>query len=190
MKLSNCRNLSRAIIDEWIEQGDTVVDATAGNGHDTLYLAQKVGAQGKVYAFDVQQAALDSTRERLEAQGVFDGRVELVLSSHADMEQFVVPQGVKCVLFNLGWLPSGDHSVTTMTASTLAAVQAAMRLIAPGGMVSICMYPGHEEGTNEKNALLSMLEQVDIREYNILHANFINQKNFSPQLILVQRENG
>lgn len=188
MKLSNCRNLSRTIIDETIESGDTVVDATAGNGHDTLYLAQKVGAQGKVYAFDIQQAALDSTRERLEAQGVWDDRVELVLSSHANMEQFV-PQGVKCVLFNLGWLPSGDHSVTTMTASTLAAVQAAMRLVAPGGMVSICMYPGHQEGTNEKNALLSMLEQADIRKYNILHANFINQKNFSAQLILIQREN-
>ena len=186
MKLRNARYLARDIIDELILPGDTVVDATMGNGHDTLYLAQKVGHDGKVYAFDVQQAALDSTRARWEENGCAE-RVDLILDSHANMANYV-RQAPKAVLFNLGWLPTGDHSVTTQVESTLAAVRAAMELVCSGGMVSVCIYPGHEEGTREKHALVDMLAQADIRKYNILWCDFINQRVDSPKVVLVQKE--
>ena len=186
MKLRNARYLSRDIIDEIILPGDTVVDATAGNGHDTLYLAQKVGENGKVYAFDVQQAALDSTKKRLEENGCA-AQAELILDSHANMAQYV-KEAPKAVLFNLGWLPTGDHSVTTQVESTLSAVHAAMELVQSGGMVSVCIYPGHEEGTREKHALVRMLAQADIRKYNILWCDFINQREDSPKVVLIQKE--
>ena len=186
MKLRNARYLARDMIDELILPGDTVVDATAGNGHDTLYLAQKVGQNGKVYAFDVQQAALDSTLKRLEENGCA-AQAELILDSHANMAQYV-KEASKAVLFNLGWLPTGDHNVTTLVESTLAAVSAAMELVQSGGMVSVCIYPGHEEGTREKHALVKMLAQVDIRKYNILWCDFINQREDSPKVVLIQKE--
>jgi tRNA A58 N-methylase Trm61 len=187
MKLRNCRYLSRDILSELIQPGDTAVDATAGNGYDTLFLKQAVGPQGRVYAFDVQQAALDSTRRRLEEAGCLDDRVSLILDGHEHMARHVAGQA-RCVLFNLGWLPSGDHRVTTRTPTTLAAVRAAMGLLLPGGMVSVCIYPGHEEGARELLALLDALKDADIRQFNILHCNFLNQKNAPPQLILIQRE--
>lgn len=187
MKLRNCRYLSRDILTGLIQPGDTVVDATAGNGHDTLFLAQSVGPEGRVYAFDVQPDALRSTKERLAKEGCLDGRVSLILDGHENMERYVAGP-VRCVLFNLGWLPSGDHGVTTRTPTTLLAVEAAMRLVAPGGMVSVCIYPGHEEGARERDALMDRLKDVDIRKYNVLSADFINQKNAPPQLILIQRE--
>ena len=121
MKLRNARYLSHDFIDSLLQEGDIAVDATAGNGHDTLYLAQKVGERGHVYAFDVQQAALDSTKERLAENGIPDERVTLILSGHERMADYV-KEPVRCVLFNLGWLPSGDHSVTTRVPTTLAAV--------------------------------------------------------------------
>lgn len=187
MKLRNARYLSRDIINDIIQSGDTVVDATMGNGHDTLYLAQKVGPQGRVYAFDVQQAALESTRKRLEENGCGDGRVQLILDSHTRMADYVIGQP-KCVLFNLGWLPTGDHNVTTQVPSTLKAVQVAMEITQPGGMISVCIYPGHEEGTREKHALVEMLKHADIRRYNILWCDFINQREDSPKVVLIQKE--
>ena len=188
MKLRNARWLSRDIIDELIQEGDTVVDATAGNGYDTLYLAQKVGEKGKVIAFDIQQAALDSTRQKLK-ENHCENRVELVLDSHANMAKYV-DTPPKAVLFNLGWFPTGDHNVTTMTDSTLQAVHAAMELVMPGGMVSVCMYPGHEEGTKEKNALIEALGKADIRRFNVLHGHFLNQRENAVQVILIQKEDG
>ena len=80
--------------------------------------------------------------------------------------------------------------MTTMTESTLKAVHAAMELVAPGGMVSVCMYPGHEEGTKEKNALLREMETVDIRRFNVLHGHFLNQRENAVQVILIQKEDG
>ena len=186
MKLRNARYLARDIIDELICPGDVVVDATAGNGHDTLYLRQKVGENGKVYAFDVQAAALESTKKRLEENGCAEN-VELILDSHANMAEHV-KETPKAVLFNLGWLPTGDHTVTTQVESTLAAVKAAMELVSSGGMVSVCIYPGHEEGTREKHALVQMLAQADIRKYNILWCDFINQRVDSPKVVLIQKE--
>ena len=186
MQLRNARYLSRDLLAGFVRPGDAVVDATAGNGHDTLALCQTVGPAGAVYAFDVQEAALASTRALLEQNGVLDGRVHLILDSHANMERHV-PGPVRCVLFNLGWLPTGDHGITTRVPSTLAAVDAALRLLAPGGAASICCYPGHEEGARELAALRTSLEGLDIRRYNVLEARFANQRADAPHLFLVQR---
>ena len=186
MKLRNSRHLSRDFLDPLIREGDCVVDATAGNGHDALYLARKVGKSGHVYAFDIQQSALDATKKRLEEADALD-QATLVCASHAEMALYV-QQPVRAVLFNLGWLPGADHELTTRVSSTIPAVQAAMRLLAPGGVVSVCIYPGHQEGKNERQALLDLLGGTSLQDYNILHCAFVNQKNDPPELILIQRE--
>ena len=112
-----------------IGEGARVIDATMGGGGDTQALCEMVGESGRVYAFDIQQSAVDRTRARLEEAGLLP-RAELFCASHARMAEFV-HEPVDAVVFNLGWLPGGDKSVTTLLDSTLEAVNAALELMKP-----------------------------------------------------------
>ncbi|MDH5785582.1 MAG: 16S rRNA (cytosine(1402)-N(4))-methyltransferase [Chromatiales bacterium] len=140
-----------------LQPGDIAIDATVGNGHDTLFLARCVGAGGKVYGFDIQQQALDSAWQRLEQAGE-TGPVSLYHAGHETM-RFVVPasvQGrVRAVMFNLGYLPGGDKGRTTSASTTLAALQAALGLLAPGGVISLLAYTGHPGGRDEAELVKS-----------------------------------
>lgn len=141
-------------IAERVQPGDTVIDATAGGGVDTLALAELVGPRGMVHAFDIQQEALDRTRERLSSYTYQEKlpEVKLHLASHAHMAEAVGPTAagkVAAVMFNLGYLPGGDESVITVPASTLAALDAALSLLRRGGIVTVALYPGHPGGANE-----------------------------------------
>lgn len=139
------------LITDLLGPGDIAIDATVGNGHDTLFLASCVGASGKVYGFDIQQQALDSAYHRLEQAGQ-SAQVSLYHAGHETMG-FMVPemvQGkVKAVMFNLGYLPGGDKRRTTAASTTLAALQAALSLLAPGGVISLLAYTGHPGGREE-----------------------------------------
>ena len=156
-----------------------------GNGKDTLFLCELVGASGRVYAFDVQAEAVERTRERVCEAG-YDQRTTLLLAGHETMAQHV-PAGVQAVMFNLGWLPGAEHIVTTKVSTTLQAVQAAVELIAPGGIVTVCVYPGHEEGTRELEALKAYVSGLSVRTFNVLHHSFVNASLQTPQLFLIQR---
>lgn len=183
--LRNARHLAADYMRRCVMQGDSVVDATMGNGKDTLFLAELVGEEGHVYAFDVQAEAVERTRGRMQEAG-YAQRATLILAGHETMAQHV-PGGVSAVMFNLGWLPGAQHAVTTKTETTLCAVRAALELIAPGGVVTVCIYPGHEEGTRELSALLEMASALPVREYNVLHHGFLNAAQGTPQLILIQK---
>lgn len=144
------------IVREVVGAGETGVDATAGNGHDTLFLADLVGEGGRVVAFDVQQAAIESTRRRLEEAGLA-GRVDLWCESHAGMVARV-ESGVAAVMFNLGYLPGGDHARITRTEETLRALEAAAGLLRPGGVLTVVCYPGHAGGDEEAAAVRVRVE--------------------------------
>ena len=183
--LRNARHLAADYMIRTIQPGDSVVDATMGNGKDTLFLAELVGESGHVYAFDVQEEAVRRTQERVGEAG-FAARTTLLLAGHETMAQHV-PQGVKAVMFNLGWLPGAQHIVTTKTDTTLEAVRAAVELIGRGGIVTVCIYPGHEEGTRELHALLDYAKGLSVRTYNVLHHHFLNAAEGTPELILIQK---
>lgn len=139
--------------------GDTVVDATAGNGHDTVFLARLAGPAGHVHAFDVQEEAIRSTRERMEEAGLLTPNVHLHLSSHDRLAE-LVSGPVKAIVFNLGYLPGGDKKTVTRTDSTLAALEQAAALIAPNGLLSVMCYPGHEGGAAEAEAVEALLSRL------------------------------
>ena len=183
--LRNARHLAADYMKRTIRPGDTVVDATMGNGKDTLFLAELVGETGRVHAFDVQAEAVERTRERVEEAG-FVQRVSLHLAGHETMKEHVQP-GIQAVMFNLGWLPGAQHAVTTLTETTLAAVQAACELIAPGGIVTVCVYPGHDEGKKELSALDVWAAELPVRTYNVLRHHFVNAALYTPQLFLIQK---
>ena len=183
--LRNARHLAADYMIRSIREGDRVVDATMGNGKDTLFLCGLVGETGHVYAFDVQAEAVERTKQRVAEAGFAD-RTTLLLAGHETMAEHV-PAGVQAVMFNLGWLPGAEHIITTKTNTTLDAVHAAVSLIAPGGIVTVCVYPGHEEGTRELSALLEYARSLSVCEFNVAHHCFINASLQTPQLILIQR---
>ncbi len=165
--------------------GARAVDATMGNGKDTLWLCGLVGETGRVYAFDVQAEAVARTRELLEREGVAD-RAALFCRGHEHMAE-VVDGPVDAVMFNLGWLPGAEHGVTTRVETTLQAADAALTLLKPEGLLTICVYPGHDEGTRELNALTAWAASLDPRRYDALMKHYMNQPNDPPVLIAVKR---
>lgn len=146
---------AQALMRDHVTSGDIVIDATAGNGHDTLLLAELVGEAGEVFAFDNQADAIESTRSRLAQVGL-ERRVILLCHGHEQMAQ-AIPASLhgtlKAVIFNLGYLPGGDKSHTTQKASTLSALTQAFNLLMPGGMLSIMAYTGHPGGRAEAEAI-------------------------------------
>ncbi len=168
-----------------IKEGDYVIDATAGNGYDTLFLAEKVGPGGHVYAYDIQEEALVKTAERLKEKKL-DTRVTLIQDGHEKLLHYVT-EPVSAVMYNLGYLPGSNRRVTTETASTLASFEQALNLINPGGVITIVLYPGHFKGRREKEALLPVCNSLSLSDYAVLHIKLVNQANDPPELLVIQK---
>ena len=168
-----------------IKEGDSVVDATAGNGNDTVFLAEKVGPTGHVYAFDIQIDALTKTAEVLIEKELSD-RVSLIQSGHEQLLQYV-RNPVSVVMYNLGFLPGGDRQVTTKSETTLSSFKQALTLLKPGGLITMVLYPGHSEGRLEKEALILVCKDLSSSDYAVAHLELLNQANDPPELLVVQK---
>ena len=131
MKVGKCltkiTDINKLYLENVINKGDIVVDATMGNGYDTKYLAEKVGEEGFVYSFDIQETALKSTKKRLDKENLSD-RVKLILDGHENMDKYVEGE-VSCVLFNLGYLPRADHNIITKPETTIKAIKHSLNLL-------------------------------------------------------------
>lgn len=144
------------LLREVIREGDIAIDATAGNGHDTVFLAECVGASGRVLAFDIQQAAIEASKARVEEAGLLD-RVNFHHCSHVRMGEFVETASVAVVMFNLGYLPGEDHDITTQMEESIQALEASALALKPGGNLSVICYPGHAAGASEAEAVENWL---------------------------------
>lgn len=145
----------------WLREGAIAVDATAGNGFDTVFLAQCVGSSGRVFAVDRQALAIARTRERVAALG-FSGRVECVEGNHAELGQLMAERGLEsidCAMFNLGYLPHGDKTIVTRPDSTLRALKAIDGVLVVGGIVSLLVYVGHDEEQEEGRVVRRWIEE-------------------------------
>ena len=187
-ELHSARQLAAEMQERIIRPGDTVVDATLGNGHDACRLASLVGPQGKLIGFDIQRQAIESSRARLREAGL-EERSELCQTGHEHMAEYVT-QPVRCVVFNLGWLPGGDKSVTTRWTTTEKAISAAMQLVVPLGIITICAYPGHEEGDVERAHLTQWLASLPPQAWNVLHCRFANAGPGAPECWILQKQRG
>lgn len=160
--------------------GDLVIDATAGNGHDTVFLAECVGPTGKVLAFDVQLEALDSARSRVAGAGW----VEFFQMSHGTMGEHAAAGTVAVVMFNLGYLPGQDHAITTESHETLAALAVAARLLKPGGVLSVICYPGHPAGASEAAAVEGWLMAQTSNGWRVARYGAVGTKRPAPFLMV------
>ena len=163
-----------------ITQEDIVVDATMGNGYDTLFLARLAK---QVYAFDIQEQALEKTSQRLLEAGFTN--VELILQGHETVDQYV--SEVKAAIFNLGYLPSADKSIITQPQTTIEALDKLCQLLGKGGRIAIMIYYGHEGGDIERDAVMDFVSQLPQQEYTATIYRTLNQINNPPFLVMIEK---
>jgi predicted methyltransferase len=181
---------ARDLIKSALKPGDTAIDATVGNGHDTLFLAECVGPTGHVVGFDIQPSALTVTARRLRAAGL-EERVELVLRGHEDMTAWFTESASlrhpKAAMFNLGYQPGGDKSVITRAVTTLIALESVLGLIVPGGIITVVIYPGHEGGRVETESVLSWARAVPAHRARVACHEVLNTRSMAPVLMAIAK---
>lgn len=173
-----------------IKPGDTVVDATCGNGHDTLVLAKLAltDETGNVFAMDLQPVAIESCRQMLvnKIPKIHFDRIHFFEGCHSKFPKGIQPQSVKLIAYNLGYLPGGDKNKTTTAETTLKSVAQAMDLIQDGGLISITCYPGHQAGLEEELEILQFSTKLDPRIWSCCHHRWMNRRA-APSLLLIQK---
>lgn len=185
MPLLPALTFARQLIEGRLKNGGRALDGTAGNGRDTLFLAQLAGGSGKVWAFDIQAQALSNTAGLLRENGV-EGQVELIAANHADLADYV-REPLDAAMFNFGYLPGGDKTVTTKADSSVRAMQAAAALLAEGGLLTAVVYSGHPTGRAEAAAIEQWAAALPQEQYQVLHYRFTNQRNHPPQLLAIEK---
>lgn len=174
-------------ISQYLKPGDTAVDATCGNGHDTLALAQ-MGA-GKIYAFDIQETAIKNTELLLTEENIPLENIHMILDSHTNMCDHI-KEKVQVIVFNLGYLPAADKNIITNASSTITAVKEAMKLVKKDGLICISMYSGHPGGQEEKQALLDFAGTLDDSIWHATYINMTNQRKNPPEILLITLKRG
>ena len=157
-----------AFIRQQVQEGDFCIDATMGNGNDTLLLSQLCGESGKVLAFDIQEQALTATQKRLNA-GHVPENYRLLLESHANMAEYATPDSVSCIVFNFGYLPGGDHSLATRGKTSIQALT----------------HSGGDSGFEERDQILDWLKNLDPHQYLVIKSEYYNRPNNPPIPVLI-----
>lgn len=170
-----------------IKPGDFCIDGTAGRGKDTAFLCRLVGKTGRVLSFDIQQEAVDSTRDLLEREGL-SPIARVVLDSHAHMDQYAQPGTVDAVVFNFGYLPGGNHQIHTQPESSIEAISKALTLLRDGGILCACVYHGGDTGYEERDALMDYFSTIDPKRYTVLVCDFRNRPGDPPIAVFILKE--
>lgn len=185
MKLQRVLQYAQTLLKSSVTEGDIAVDATAGNGHDTLFLAQLVGDDGFVYAFDVQKQAVDATLHRL-LDNALEHRALVLKDGHENVAKYV-NKPVAGAIFNLGYLPGSDHEVITRPNTTIQALESLLKLLKIGGIIVLVIYHGHEGGKEERDEVIRFVSELPQKYIHVLRYEFLNQKNDPPFVIALEK---
>jgi len=189
MKLERILPFAKNLLQKAVKPGDIVVDATVGNGHDTVFLAEIVGENGKVYGFDVQEEAIVATKERLAEHDLSDRGI-LFHEGHEHLSTKIPTNDygkITGAIFNLGYLPGSDKTIVTKPETTIAAIGQLLEIMSPGGIIVLVIYHGHEQGAIERDFLLQYCQQLDQKRAHVLQYQFINQQNNPPFIVAIEK---
>lgn len=182
--------LTRRLWKRVVQKGDALVDATCGNGHDTLAMLKMVADKsisGHVYAMDIQKTALKNTMSLLDISLNPDEKkiVEVFATCHSKMEE-VIPRdiSVRLVAFNLGYLPGGDKTLITKSETTILGLKAAQRILAPGGLISIVVYVGHPGGMDEFERVQAFASGLPVENWICCKLQMLNRP-LAPILVFI-----
>jgi tRNA G37 N-methylase Trm5 len=181
-------DLARAYWEKFLSKGSKVIDATCGNGKDSLYLAGLTLSEdsGHLFCIDIQKQAIENSKKLLK-DNLLKSQFERVSFHHHSFEIFP-SESFECdlIVYNLGYLPGGDKSIVTNRTTSLKSLELSLKWVKDGGMISLSCYTGHEEGLIETNFILKYLESLEPSNYTVCSYNFIN-RNKAPLLILIQK---
>ena len=172
------------IIRSQAKKGGIYIDATMGNGNDTLMLCELAGEVGEVFAFDIQRQAVYATRTLLEKHEVTT-KYHLILDGHENMDNYVQPSSVDVICFNFGYLPGGDHEIATKASTSIIAIQKGLELLKSGGMMSLCVYSGGDTGFEERDFILDYIKELSAKEYTVIVNQYFNRGNNPPMPIFI-----
>lgn len=173
-------------IREQVKPGDFCIDATMGNGNDTVLLSRLAGENGHVLAFDIQEQALQNTTERLKAENCADN-YRLIMRSHEYMGEYADEGSVSCITFNFGYLPGGNHNLATHADSSIRAIAGGLKLLKKQGLMTLCIYSGGDSGFFEKDAILQYVRELDTRNYLVIQSEYANRPHNPPIPVLIVR---
>lgn len=173
------------MLESYVGEGDVALDATMGKGNDTLKLCELVGESGHVYGFDIQSEAISQTKALLEAHDMVN-RADLILDSHEHLSNYI-QEALSAFVFNLGYLPEGDHGIITKSDSTIKAIQDGLSLLKSGGIGLILVYYGHEGGSEEKLAVEALLKGLRVKQYDVLKLENHNRNHTPPILYMIKK---
>lgn len=180
-------DLAHAYWKQLLGVNDIVVDATCGNGQDTLVLC-RLASNGMTYGLDIQKRAIELTREYL-AKHLTSGQLEHVSlheGCHSSFPEAIQPETLTLITYNLGYLPGSDKTLTTKVFTTLESIKKAQGLLKPGGALSITCYPGHSEGALEQEAILEYVKGLNPQQWNVCFHQWLNRQK-APGLLLIQK---
>jgi len=169
-----------------VKEGDFVIDATCGNGYDTVFLAELIGTHGRVFGFDIQEKAIQQTKRNLVEKGLSD-RVQCIHDSHANIKKWV-NSPIHAAIFNLGYLPGSDKIVTTKGEFTITALKNILELLTKNGIILLIIYTGHDQG-KEAIMIETWLQNLSQKEFSVMRVSFLNQLNNAPYLIAIEKIN-
>jgi len=188
-RFGNVVNLSHALLCQIVKPGMNVLDATCGNGYDSVLLASLLRGDGLLTVMDIQPEAIRATEERLTEKGLFSHlEVKCIQDSHSNITQYFTEASIDVCIFNLGYLPGGDKTITTQSAVTLEAVSKVLNCLKPGGVLFVLAYPGHPEGLVEKEALSAFFNLLPQKVYDVSFTSFVNQKGQPPVMWLIEKK--
>lgn len=171
----NISELAHNIVKAHCPNTNLAIDATLGNGYDTDFLSRIFR---KVYAFDIQSDVIDQNK----AKGLKN--VEYILDSHENFIKYIT--SADCIMYNLGFLPGGDKSITTLASSTISSMQMATNILNSNGIISIAIYEGHQEGRREKDAIMNFVSTLPKNKFGVMSHSVINREN-APSLIIIEK---
>ena len=170
----------------YIIEGMSVLDATVGNGHDAEYICKRIGETGTLEGLDLQSVAIDKSRARLSEIGL--SNFTLICKDHSEIDNLYLPDTFDMIVYNLGYLPSADKTLTTTVQKTEKSLNSALYLVKIGGVISVTVYPGHEEGRAESDWIQIWSQNLDSKKYHVMKLAYLNQNEGSPYLILIERK--
>ncbi len=180
MIIDSLNKYTREMTKRYVSSKSHVIDATCGNGNDTLFLSE-LTSRGKVYAFDIQEEAIENTKKRCINQD----NIEYICDSHANLKTYV-KDNISLVMFNLGYLPNSDSTLSTASTSTIKALESSLEVLKSNGAVLLTIYTGHDNHAEEKN-IMPFITKLDKYKYNVLKYEFINLID-PPYLIIIEKK--
>lgn len=182
----NAVNYAKEFVGKILKPGSSAIDATAGNGNDTIFMSELVTETGRVYSFEIQAEAIQNTERKLTQHNIRN--VQLINDGHQYMDKYI-EEPVDAVMFNLGYMPKGNHKIVTMPDTSVKACVKALDLLKAGGIITIVCYTGHVGGIEEQNALEELLSKLDQQNFTVFKGAYLNQINNPPFLYVIEKRN-